>query len=297
MFLSLGRIETAMKSFLREGIPGGYGDDLEPGAVVNGRYRIEQCHEQSKTRSLYTVTRVWEDDKDDSSIVSAGKQTLYRHRCEVDVPTRLFQMEVRQGWLDTALVRRLLTLWDPRVASICDVFSHDRFTYLVSEYMDGVSVDQMEGLLTTRQIRIAGSDLCETVALLHRHGIYGMVLGFSNLRIVDERLRLISLSTSRTGDGLSEDAVFTAEQDDLFNLLDTLEKLAAEYGIMGRRGGLGDLLVSLEDVMTHGPVSPRDIQEALKHGGADPFDSFHSKHISTHTDVLEEPDPCHNGHG
>ena len=268
MFLSLGRIETAVKSLCREGMPLGPGDELEPGALINGCYRVEQCIEQSKARCLYTVTRVSREEKDHLYTLSAGKQMVVRHQCEMDLPARLFQMEVRQGFLDPVLVQRLLTLCDPRIASTYDVFFLEPYTHLVSEHMGGVRLDGMEGLLTIRDIRIAGTDLCETVALLHRHGIYGMDLRFSNLRILDGRLRLISLSTSRVSDGLSRGDAFHVQQEDLLRLLDTLERLAAEYGVMDRSEGLGDLLLAIEDAVTHAPLSTRDIHEALKHGKA-----------------------------
>jgi tRNA A-37 threonylcarbamoyl transferase component Bud32 len=264
MLLSLGRVETAMKSLRREEIPLGPGDDLEPGALVNGCYRIEQCIEQSKARCLYTVTRAYREEKDRFSRLSAGKQAVYRQQCEIDLPACLFKMEVRQGWLDPVLVQRLLTLCDPRIASIYDVFSLEPYTHLVSEHMDGVRLDQMEGLLTTQQIRIAGTDLCETVELLHRHGIYGMDLRFSNLRIVDGRLRLISLSTSRTVDGLSQGDAVNVQQEDLLRLLDALEKLAGEYVAVGRNDGLSDLFFAIEDLITQNQLSTRHIRETLR---------------------------------
>jgi len=95
-----------------------------------------------------------------------------------------------------------------------------------------------------------------------------MDLRFSNLRILDGRLRLISLITSRVSDGLSRGDAFHVQQEDLLRLLDTLERLAAEYGVMDRSEGLGDLLLAIEDAVTHAPLSTRDIHEALKHGKA-----------------------------
>ena len=266
MFLSLGRIETAMKSILREGIPLGSGDDLEPGALVNGCYRVEQCIEQGKARCLYTVTRVYGEEKDRFSPLSAGKRALFRQQCEIDRPGCLFQMEIRQGGVDPVLVQRLLTLCDPRIASVYDVFSLEPYTHIVSEHVDGVRLDQMEGLLTTQQIRMAGTDLCETVELLHQQGIYGMELRFSNLRIVDGRLRLVSLSTSRAVDGLSQGDAVDVQQEDALRLLDALEKLAGEYVAVDRDDGLSDLFFAIEDLVTQNQLSTRHIREALRHG-------------------------------
>jgi len=104
------------------------------------------------------------------------------------------------------------------------------------------------------------------VESLHQHGICGMDLRFSNLRIVDETLQLISLTTSRTDGALSEPDVVSSRQKDLLKLLETLEKLVAEYGVMGQNEGLVDLLLAIEDMVTQNWMSPREIQKALNEG-------------------------------
>jgi len=266
MFFPLGRIETAMKSWLREGILVGPASDLEPGSVVNGCYRIEQCIVQNKTCRLYTVTRVYAKDSDPFSSLKGGKPVLYREHSEMDLPPGLFQMEVREGWLDPVLVQRLLSLSDPRLAPIYDVFVLENQSYVVSAHIDGVRLDHLKVPLNGKQIRRAGICLCKTVESLHRHGIFGMDLGFSNLRIVDETPQLISLATSRADGALSEPDVVSSRQKDLLKLLETLEKLVAEYGVMRRNAGLVGLLLAIEDMVAQNRMSPREIQKSLNEG-------------------------------
>jgi hypothetical protein len=175
-------------------------------------------------------------------------------------------MEVRRGRLDPILAERLFSLSDPRISPIYDIFALGFDTCLVSEHIDGVRLDQMEGLLSNAQIRTAGTCLCETVASLHQHGIYDMDLRFSNLRMIHEGPRLVSLSTSRTVDRLCQGERLGAAQKDLLRLTDTVEKLVAEFGTMGQSKGLGSLVLAIEDMRIQNRVSLRNLRKALKQG-------------------------------
>lgn len=237
---------------------------MAAGTIINGCYQIVGSVEHDGTRCLCTVTPVRGGGICHLCHLK-GEETrsLFCNHCEARLKGKIFQMEAFPGKIDPGLIQKLLGISDPGIGLIYDTFSIASNTYVVSEYTEGVRLDLLEEGLTAGQIRRVGACLTQTVEFLHAQGIYRMNLQPLNLKLVGDRPRLISLSACRLKSNLPRKDHERVDREDLRGLLETLEKLAAEYLDEDQDDMLCRLLVALEEMIGKEELSARDIQETL----------------------------------
>jgi hypothetical protein len=266
MLFPFEQIQTKMKFLVWEGLagwkPDKQGDSLIAGTVVNGRYRIEEPLQQEGTRVLYRATLVSGGDICElCHLKDKRTPNLSCNYCEAKLSEKTFRMEVLSGQIDPLLAKKLLEISYPGVLRVYEIFSDMSNTYVVSEPSRGVTLDRLEEMLTVQEIQRIGILLTQTVEFLHRQGICCINLELNNLELMDERPRLVSLSTTRLKSELSQENLESADQRDHRALLETLEKLAAEYVIRGKT--LWSLLVGLEEMLGKDDLSGKEIQDVL----------------------------------
>jgi serine/threonine protein kinase len=108
-----------------------------------------------------------------------------------------------------------------------------------------------------------GICLAKTVEFLHRQGISHVNVEPSNLKLVNDRPRLMSLGTSALRGDLSREDLEWVDREDFRRVLETLEKLAAEYVDEHEDDMLCRLLFVLEEMIGRNELSAIDILEAL----------------------------------
>jgi len=268
MIFSFQQIQTTISSLVHEGYvgwkPGKRGDSMAAGTIINGCYQIVESVEQDGTRDLYSITPV-----QDGGICPLchlkGEETksLFCSHCGARLRGKIFQMEAFPGQIDPELIQKLLGIFHPGIAQIYDSFSIGSNTYVVSESIEGVRLDRLEGGLTAGQIRRFGDCLTQTVEFLHAQGIYRMNIQPLNLKLVGDRPRFISLSACRLKSNLPRKEHERVDRQDFRRLLETLEKLAAEYLDEDQDDMLCRLLVALEEMIGKEALSARNIQEGL----------------------------------
>ncbi len=268
MHFPFEQIQSTMRSLVQDGLVGWKpeirGDSLVTGAIIDDRYRIEDCLRRDGTRSVYTVRRI-RDEEFCQSYCREVEQTygLSRDECGTTPGEKIFQMEAFPGQMDLGLIRKLLEISHPGIAHVLEVFSIGPATYVISEHTRGVTLDRLEGMLTAAQIRTVGIYLTETVEFLHGQGISHMSLQPHNLKLLRDRPRLISLSASRLRTNLAQADLERSDWEDFRRLVETLEKLAAEY--VGQNEGdlLCHLLIAFEEMIERDRLSARDVRDAL----------------------------------
>jgi hypothetical protein len=270
MLLSLHQIHSTMKSLVPDRSvgrkPERRGNSLETGTILNGSYRIEAPIEQDGAGDLYTVTLVRSGEICPLCHRKVeGTHNLFCSHFGVKLNGQIFQMEVFPGHMDRGLIRKLLEISHPHIARIYDTFSLGCNTHVVSEYVPGATLNRSEGVLTAEQIRMIGICLTETIRFLHSRGIYHINLQADNLKLAGDSPRLISLSTCRPRNTLSGQDLERSERDDYKELLETLEKLMAEYGDQNQGNMICRLLVAFEEMIERDELSARSIQETLAH--------------------------------
>ncbi len=268
MFSPFQQIQGTMKFLVHEGLAGKKpekrGDPLAPGTVIDGRYRIEECLGGDGTQRLYAVNHVRNEGVCPFCRLKLKEtQGCFCNHCGAAVRERMFQMEALRGPIDPQLILRLLGVSHPGIAQIFDILSEESTVYLFSQYFHGVTLDRLEGMLTAEQIRRAGICLIETVEYLHAQGLCRMNLRPSNLKLVDNRPRLLSLSACRLKSDLPGKELDWVDREDFRRLLETLEQLAAEYVEEVQDEMLCRLLVALEEIIGKGTLAARDVEEAL----------------------------------
>lgn len=268
MFFPFRQTESTVNSLVHEGPlgwkPGRRGDCLPTGTILNGCYRIEEPLDRDGTRRLYAVSPVRGDGPCHFCGLKIGEthNPLCPH-CGAELGGKIFQMEVFPGQMDPGLIRKLLKTSHPGVVQTYDTFSVGSNTHLVSEYIRGATLDRLEGILTAQQIRMAGICLTQTVEFLHGQGICHMSLQPRNLKLVGDSPRLISLSACRLKSNLPEKCLDRCDREDFGELLETLEKLAAEYIDQSQGDMLCRLLLALEEMIGRDDLSAGKIREAL----------------------------------
>ena len=268
MIFSFQQIQSTMSSLVHEGCvgwkPGKRGDSMAAGTIINGCYRIVKPVEQDEVRGLCTVTPVRGGGICHLCHLKGEEtESLFCNHSGARLRGKTFQMEVFPGQIDPGLIQKLLGISHPGIAQIYDSFSIGSDTYVVSESIEGVRLDRLEGGLTAGQIRRVGAWLTETVEFLHAQRIYRMNLQPLNLKLVGARPRLISLSACRLKSNLPRKDHERVDRQDFRRLLETLEKLAAEYLDEDQDDMLCRLLVALEEMIGKEALSARDIQETL----------------------------------
>lgn len=240
------------------------GGCLAPGTIISGRYRIEEILDWDGTRGLYAVTRVHcEGVCHFCGLKIEETHSPFCPHCGARLRGNIFQMEVFLGPIELKMIRRLLEISHPGIAQIYDAFSTGSLTYVVSEYTSGVTLDRLEGMLTAQQIRTLGICLAQIVGFLHSQGIYRVNLQPGNLKMKGRSPRLISLSTCRLKGSMAEKDLDRCDREDFRGLLETLEKLAAEYVNQDQDEMLCRLLVALEEMIGRDKLSAGEIQEEL----------------------------------
>lgn len=269
MFLSLPEIENAVRSLVHEGQAADYElaekrDLLTPGTIIEGCYRVKESVEPCENHRFCTVTQVRGGGVCPSCGQERGEtESRSCQSCGARLKGRLFQMEVLPEPLDPELIQKLLEILHPGIAQIYEIFSLGCGVYLISEHLRGVPVDCVRGGLTGQQIQTIGICLAQTVGFLHDHGIYHMNLQPHNVKLVDGHPRLMSLSASRLKNHEWGNGVDRYARTDCRELLETLEKAAAECGYQDEGNTLVRLLVALEEMIGRDDLSLLDIQQAL----------------------------------
>jgi len=268
MILSIQQIQSTMKSLVHGGFAGWRpekgADPLTAGTIVNGCYRIEDLVKLERGRRLYTVTLVSRRE-----ICHGGRPRgevtyhLSSNECGAKPAGRIFRLEVFPRHMDLGLIKKLLGISHPRIVRIHNIFVMEPNSYVVSESVRGVTLDRPEAMLTGEQIRMVGVCLTQTVEFLHAQGVYRMDLHPSNLELVGDRPRLISLTTCWLKSHVSRKELERFDREDFRGLLETLEKLAAESDDQDRGDMLCRLLVTLEEMIGKDELCAREIQEAL----------------------------------
>jgi len=265
---SFQQIQSTMKSLVHDGLAGWRpeigGDSLVAGTIIDDRYRIEDCLGRDGTRSLYTV-RFIKDEEPCQSYCREAEQThnLSHDKCGTTAGEKTFQMEVFPGQMDPGLIPKLLEISHPGISHVFEVFSIGPTTYVISEYTRGVTLDRLEGMLTAAQIRTVGICLAETVEFLHGQGVSRMSLQPRDLKLLGDRPRLISLSACRLRSDLPRKDLERSDCEDYRRLVETLEKLAAEYVGQNEDDMLCHLLLTFEEMIGRDRLSARDVREAL----------------------------------
>ncbi|NIQ39963.1 MAG: hypothetical protein GTN81_15460 [Proteobacteria bacterium] len=262
------QIQSTVKFLVPEGLAGWRprrsGDQLGIGSIINDRYRIEKPVQRDGNRSLNTVSLVQDSAVCDSRI--SKREETHSPFCmcgDPELDEHIFQMEVVPWKLETRLIRRLLEISHPGILKIHDIFSVPSTTYIVSEYTSGPTLDCVDRMLTTHQVRMFGICLAKTVEFLHRQGISHVNLEPSNLKLVNDGPILMSLGTSALRGDLSREDLEWVDRQDFRRVLETLEKLAAEYVDEHEDDMLCRLLFALEDMIERNELSAIDILEAL----------------------------------
>ena len=96
--------------------------------------------------------------------------------------------------------RALSRLNHPNVATVLDFDSHDRWDFLVMEYIPGVTLRDrlVQGSFPEKDILSLGTQLAEGLAAAHAHGIIHRDLTPSNLRITDDgRLKILDFGLAK----------------------------------------------------------------------------------------------------
>ncbi len=268
MSFTFHRIQRTLKSLISEKLTGRRserrGDYLDTGTLVGGRYWIEKPRLENGTRSFYRASLV-RGGAFRGSRRLRGKETRNppSHFGEGRREASVYQVEVVPWQIEAELMKKLLEISHPGVAKIYDIFSAGSHTYVLSEYTSGPTLDCLDGVLTTHQVRMLGIRLAQTVEFLHGQGISHLNLQLSNLKLAADRPRLMSLSTSKLRGDLSREDIEWVDREDFRRLLETLEKLAGEYTDSHEEDMLCRLLFALEEMIGRNELFPLDILEAL----------------------------------
>ena len=268
MFFPIERIQNTMKSLVPEGLLGSNLEreetPLRPGTIINGRYRIESLLRQGGSCRQYAVTLVPSIEISRDGCRSAGGNR--RDSCDQLGARRMgkvLRMEVFPGPIDRGTTRRLLQVSHPGIPGIYDVFTIGPNSHVVSESVPGVALDRLKEKLTAERIRVIGISLVQAVAFLHAQGVYSLNLQPMNLEWVTDKARLISLGPCKFESNLSAEDRERLARKDFQALLETLEKLVAEFGDQDHDGRLCRLLVTLEELIEKDELTATEIQEVL----------------------------------
>jgi serine/threonine protein kinase len=268
MAFPFDQIQSTMKSLVYGSSagrkPGKKADSSSMVTIINGRYRIDEPVKARGTRGLYTATPV----RGGETCHVCGLQAKEMNppfclRCGANLRGKMLQTEIVPGRMDPKLIQRLYEISHPCIAQIFDIFPIGANTYVISDGTPGVTLDRLEGMLTAQQLRIIGINLTQTVEFLHGQGICHMDLQPSNLKLVGDSPRLLSLTASCLRGSLSRKELDRFDREDFIRILETLEKLAAEHGVQLEGDRLCRLLVAFQDLLGKDQLTSGEIQEAL----------------------------------